>query len=73
MAITPLSARSDMVTGGDVPLRIEALEGVDPGTLTIEGNGTDVTSAFRPKTEGGAPGVSQEPQVGVWLTAQEPS
>ena len=54
VAITPLSARSDMVTGGDVLLQIEPLRGMDPGTMTIERNGTDVSDAFRSKEEGGA-------------------
>jgi len=49
--ITPLSARSDMVSGGDLLVRIDLLEGLNP-PVRIELNGTSITAAFRPAPEG---------------------
>ncbi len=46
--IVSLSTRPDMVTGGDVLLRIEAPTGVPLSQLTIQRNGANVTSLFRP-------------------------
>ena len=50
--ITPLSSRSDMASGGDVLVRIELAPGLDQDALTVELNGTDVTSAFRVAADG---------------------
>lgn len=50
--IVPLSARSDMVSGGDLLLRIEHEAGIDPAALRVERNGADVTSSFRPDPSG---------------------
>lgn len=52
--ITPLSARSDMVSGGNLLIRAELSQGIDPRTVQVERNGTDVTDAFRDEGEGGA-------------------
>ena len=54
ITITSLSARSDMVSGGDVLIRAQLPQGIDPGTVRIERNGTDVMDAFGPGGEEGA-------------------
>ena len=54
ITITSLSARSDMGSGGDVLIRAELSQGIDPRTVRIERNGTDVTDAFHPEGEKGA-------------------
>ena len=53
ITITTLSARSDMVSGGDVLIRAELSQGIEPRTVRIERNGTDVTDAFRAEGGGG--------------------
>jgi hypothetical protein len=46
--IEPLSARSDMVSGGDVLVRIDLRNATDTAEdLVVELNGVDVTNAFR--------------------------
>ena len=45
--ITALSARPDMVTGGDVLIRVDTPAGVDAESLQITLNGEDVTASFR--------------------------
>ena len=47
LSVTPLSSRSDMVSGGDVLIRIELPPGTGPERVIVERNGTDVTGAFR--------------------------
>ncbi|MDA1184820.1 MAG: DUF6351 family protein [Acidobacteria bacterium] len=46
-AITSVSARAGLVTGGDVLLRIAVPGGVGVGGVRVTLNGTDVTSMFR--------------------------
>ena len=46
--IVTLSARNDMVSGGDVLVRIEVAPGVPLAGVTVALSGMDVTSAFRP-------------------------
>lgn len=43
-----------MVSGGEVLIRVEPSQGIEPQTVRIERNGTDVTDAFRAEGEGGA-------------------
>ena len=43
-----------MVSGGDVLIRVELSQAIEPGTVRIERNGTDVTDAFHAEGEGGA-------------------
>jgi hypothetical protein len=65
--ITTLSARSDMVSGGDVLVRIDVAAGVDAGSVRVERNGTDVTSAFRPVGPEGAGARGMVPETGRHL------
>ncbi len=53
-SILPLSSRSDMVTGGDVLIRIELPEGMDPQAVIVERNGADVSEAFGASGDGEA-------------------
>lgn len=53
VSIIPVSARSDMATGGDVLVRVEIQGGTGTGAIEVDRNGQDVTSAFRP-VEGGS-------------------
>ena len=46
--IVTLSARNDMISGGDVFVRIEVAPGMPLAETTVTLNGADVTSAFRP-------------------------
>ncbi|MEQ1857475.1 MAG: DUF6351 family protein [Longimicrobiales bacterium] len=48
-----LSARAQLITGGDVLARVTFPEGVDPTGLQVLVNGTDVTANFRPAALGG--------------------
>jgi hypothetical protein len=54
ITITPLSARSDMVSGGDVLVRVTFPLPIEASDLVFERNGADVTAAFRqdPGSEG---------------------
>ena len=52
LSIVALSARTDMVSGGDVLVRIEAEAGVSLREITVERNGVEVISAFRPARDG---------------------
>jgi len=52
LSIVALSTRTDMVSGGDVLIRIEAEAGVSLREITVERNGLEVTSAFRPARDG---------------------
>lgn len=54
ITIATVSSRSDMVSGGDVLVRVKPSEGIDSRTLRIERNGEDVTDAFRvdPREDG---------------------
>ena len=47
MEIRTLSSRNDMVSGGDVLLHLRFAPGLDPGAVTVERNGEEVTSLFR--------------------------
>ena len=53
LAVTVLSGRPDMVTGGDALLRI-ATPAASTDDLTITLNGTDVAAGFAPDPAGGA-------------------
>jgi hypothetical protein len=53
ITITSLSARSDMVSGGDLLIRADLPREIDPQTVMIERNGIDVSDAFRAEDEGG--------------------
>ena len=46
--IVTLSARNDMISGGNVLVRIDVAPGVPLAGITVTVNGADVTSAFRP-------------------------
>ena len=46
--IVTLSARNDMISGGDVLVRIDLAQSVPWAGVTITANGRDVTRAFRP-------------------------
>ncbi len=52
IGILPLSSRSDMVSGGDVLVRLELDPAIDPATVRVERNGEDVTHAFLPPSHG---------------------
>jgi hypothetical protein len=52
LTIESVSTRPYLVTGGDVLLRIEVAQGVDPSELTVVSNGQDVTDRFRPSGDG---------------------
>jgi len=54
LRIVAVSSRSDMVSGGDVLVRVEAEAGVPLTDITVERNGVDVTDAFQPASEGHA-------------------
>src|SRR5215470_5383163 len=45
--ITTLSARNDVVSGGDVLARVEVASGIDLRNVRVELNGSDVTSSFQ--------------------------
>src|SRR5437868_9764540 len=47
VTIRTVSARNDMVSGGDVLVRIDPKQGLDAATLKIARNGTDVSTAFK--------------------------
>jgi len=47
VTIRTVSARNDMVSGGDVLVRIDPRQGLDAATLKIARNGTDVSTAFK--------------------------
>ena len=53
LEIRTLSARPDMVSGGDVLVQVVAPGTATPGTVTITLNGRDVTTAFRPTAPAG--------------------
>ena len=54
LRVAAVSTRADMVSGGDVLVRVDAPPGIPLHGLTIERNGADVTSSFRPAREGQA-------------------
>jgi Tannase-like family of unknown function (DUF6351) len=45
--ITTLSARNDVVSGGDVLVRVDVNQSIALGNVRVELNGSDVTSSFR--------------------------
>src|SRR5689334_8946169 len=47
-AISTLSARNDVVSGGDVLARVDVASSIALGDVRVELNGIDVTSAFQP-------------------------
>ena len=47
-AITTLSARNDLVTGGDVLVRVDAAASVALDKVRVDLNGSDVSAAFQP-------------------------
>ena len=55
--IVPLSARPDMVSGGDVLMRVEAPAGVSPDDLIVRVGDRDVTSQFRVGDDGALEGL----------------
>ncbi|MEX2582423.1 MAG: DUF6351 family protein, partial [Gemmatimonadota bacterium] len=52
--IETLSSRNDMVSGGDVLVRIELDPALDPASVAIESNGGDITAAFDEADEANA-------------------
>src|SRR5688572_27109981 len=55
--ISTVSARNDMVTGGDVLVRIAANEATGLQDLRINVNGSEVTQSFRPANDGALTGL----------------
>ncbi|HRA78375.1 MAG TPA: DUF6351 family protein [Burkholderiaceae bacterium] len=49
LSIDSLSSRPDMVSGGDVLLRVRAPAGKDLAKISVRLNGQDVTARFRPQ------------------------
>ena len=47
LRIRALSARPDLVTGGDVLVQIDGPARLAPGRVTVRLNGADVSAAFR--------------------------
>jgi hypothetical protein len=54
MRMVPLSARSDMVSGGDVLVRVDVPADLLLGDVVVERDGIDVSGAFRPAASGHA-------------------
>lgn len=54
LEIRALSARPELVSGGDVLLQIDGPPNLTPKNLTVRVNGKDVSSAFKPATGGKA-------------------
>jgi hypothetical protein len=52
--ITTLSARNDMISGGDVLVRIEVAPTVPLARVVVDRNGEEVTAAFHPSSDGQA-------------------
>src|SRR5260221_391149 len=52
VTIRTVSARNDMVSGGDVLVRIDPKQGLDVATLKVMRNGADITSAFKKSGSG---------------------
>ncbi|MCZ4317216.1 DUF6351 family protein [Comamonadaceae bacterium G21597-S1] len=46
-SLEAISTRADMVSGGDVLLKLRVASQLDPATMVVELNGTDVTGVFR--------------------------
>jgi hypothetical protein len=61
--IITLSSRNDMISGGDVLVRIDVAQDVPQAGITVTANGTDVTGAFRP-VGGALLGLVQNLHVG---------
>lgn len=61
LRLVAVSTRADMVTGGDVLLRVEAAH----GDAQIEVGGRDVTGAFRPAGDGSLVGLVEGLPAGV--------
>ena len=55
--IIPLSARPDMVSGGDLLVRVEVPSGVSPDAVSVRVGDRDVTGQFRVVDDGGMEGL----------------
>lgn len=54
LALTTLSTRADMVSGGDALVEIALPDGIDAAEVQVKRNGEDVTSAFSAQANGRA-------------------
>jgi|SRR5580658_2391969 hypothetical protein len=52
-AITTVSARNDLIAGGQVLVRIAAAPAIALGRAVVTLNGSDITSSFQPEAPGG--------------------
>lgn len=72
LQIVTLSARSDMVSGGDVLVRVDVSPRVPLDRVTVELNGADVTDAFRPVGSRSLLGLVEGLQLGDNTLAVKP-
>lgn len=72
--IDVLSSRADLVSGGDALVQVEVPDRIDPGTVTVDLNEQDVTSAFAVRSDGRYLGLVTGLRAGENdLTAHSPS
>jgi uncharacterized tannase-like protein DUF6351 len=62
--ITTVSSRPDIVSGGDVLVRITTAPGVSTNRIKVKLNGRDVTDAFRQETSGSLLGLVKGLKLG---------